>query len=161
MGGVKSPMNPSPPLVFLGGTCGKNNWRPRLIKEVHQVLPPGDPASYVLFDPVVADWNKEAQAREEEMKRRAHLHVYYLASPKLESPTDVSAYSLVEATMALYDRPESTLVVFDNSEITGHSREAMDQAQRVLRTRFPGVVLDDYSSLVDLLVHRLVYGMIR
>lgn len=147
------------PIIFLGGTCGNNNWRPGLIKEVEGILPPGDPATYTLFNPVVADWNAEVQAREEEMKAKADLHVYYLASPKLESPTDVSAYSLVEASMALYDHTANTLVVFDNSEITGHSLKAMNQALKVLSKRFPEQVLGSYQALVDRLVHRLTHRM--
>lgn len=146
-------------IVFLGGTCGNNKWRPKLIQDVQSSFGSGD-NSVLLFDPVVDDWNEAAQAKEEEMKAAASLHVYYLASPKLASPTDVSAYSLLEAAMALYDHPTKSLVVFDNSEIEGHSRKAMDQALRVLKKRFPTQVLGTYEELVETLVHRIFYKMI-
>lgn len=147
-----------PSIIFLGGTCGNNVWRPGLIEAVTRAVHPSDLDGVTLFDPVVKDWNEAAQAREEEMKAKADIHVYFIASPKLDSPTDVSAYSLVEATMALYDRPDHTLVAFDNTGIEGHSLKAMKQAAKVLATRFPGKVLASYESLVDTLAHRLRTG---
>jgi hypothetical protein len=119
-------------LIFLGGTAGKNNWRDSFIDEA--VRRGVERTS--LFNPVVADWNEEAQKKEEEAKAAATSFVFYLADP-MDGENHVSAYSMVEATMALYDNPDKTVVVFDHDAVVGHAAKAMKQAEKVLRTRFP------------------------
>ncbi len=119
-------------LVFLGGTCGQNNWRESFIAElvkrgVHEES---------LFNPVVKDWNDEAKDREERAKSSATHLLFYIADPK-EPGIQVSAYSMVEATMALYDRGPKTVVVFDTTGIEGHALKAVNQARKVLQKRFP------------------------
>lgn len=42
-------------LVFLGGTCGNNNWRDGFIA---RMVARGCPAEW-FFDPVVSEWNAE------------------------------------------------------------------------------------------------------
>jgi hypothetical protein len=117
--------------IFLGGTAANNYWRTAFTAEL---IREGVPVASI-FNPVVVDWNAEAQAREEDAKRRAAVHVYYIADPKQEG-NPLSAYSMVEATMALYDRPEDTVVVFDSSGVSGHPLKAMNQTAFVLRERF-------------------------
>jgi hypothetical protein len=120
-------------LVFLGGTCGNNIWRPGFIEALVAL---GVPAES-LFDPVVEHWDEAAQRNEEEKKAAATHMLFYIADPKFEG-VGISAYSLVEATMALYDRPDSTVVVFDLTGITlKHVIKAMNQACNVLKKRFP------------------------
>ncbi len=46
-------------LVFLGGTSGNNNWRDHFIS----ILVSKGIKEEILFNPVVKDWNEEAQAR--------------------------------------------------------------------------------------------------
>jgi hypothetical protein len=119
-------------LVFLGGTCGNNRWRDSFIAEA---VAAGVPRAS-LFNPVVEEWSDAAQWVEEAAKARATEFVYYIADPQQEGLT-VSAYSLVEATMALYDAPDRTVVVFDASGMSGHALKAMAQARTVLARRFP------------------------
>lgn len=134
-------------LVFLGGTVGCNTWREDLIADLH-----GDPR---LFNPVVEDWNEEAQASEERAKAEADVFVFYIANPR-QPGIPVSAYSLVEATMALYDAPESTVVVFKNAGIEGHSLKAVKQAEKILRARFPEAsILGSYTEMFEWLKGRL------
>lgn len=119
--------------VFLGGTAANNNWRDGLIEAlVSRGVSPD-----VLFNPVVKDWNEEVQRREETAKTEASHLVFYIADPKQEG-NPLSAYSMVEATMALYDKPERTVVVFDTDGMSGHPLKAMNQTLKVLKTRFPG-----------------------
>ncbi len=115
-----------------GGTAAKNGWRAGFVQELVQR---GIPAS-AFFDPVVADWNKEAQEREEAAKRDATHLIFYIADPRQEG-NPLSAYSMVEATMALYDKPGLTVVVFDTEGMEGHPLKAMNQTLKVLKTRFP------------------------
>lgn len=119
-------------LVFLGGTVANNNWREDFVN--HFTGQGID--SNLFFNPVVADWNDEAQKNEERAKKEASHFLFYLADPMQEG-NPLSAYSMVEATMALYDNPETTVVVFDNEGITGHALKAFNQTQKVLRKRFP------------------------
>ncbi len=95
-------------LVFLGGTVAKNEWRNGFIEALVKRGVPRES----LFNPDVKDWNKEAQQREEIAKKEAGYLVFYIADPKQEG-NPLSAYSMVEATMALYDQSNRTVVVFD------------------------------------------------
>jgi hypothetical protein len=118
-------------LLFLGGTCGNNDWRESFTTAL---LALGVPASAV-FNPVVKDWKQEDFEREEVAKKKASHLLFYLADPRLGHAA-VSAYSLVEATMALYDNPK-TVVVFDYEGVEGQARKSMNAAESVLRVRFP------------------------
>lgn len=129
-------------LVFLGGTVGKNLWRDQFIQDL--VARGVNPAQ--LFNPVVEDWNEEVQKREEEAKKNASHLVFFLGTPKLDG-IPLSTYSMLEATMALYDRPKETVVVFDPAGIEGHSLKAYKQSEKVLRARFPKANI--FSTLVE------------
>lgn len=125
------------PFVFLGGTCGDNAWRERFIEAwTRKGL-----SAALLFDPVVEHWDRTAQEREERMKREAEWLLFYIARPYGDSGL-LSAYSMVEATMALFDNPMRTVVLFDASGYKTEGREvearaSLLQSERVLRTRFP------------------------
>jgi hypothetical protein len=144
-------MNATAKLVFLGGTAGGNSWRDVLI----EALTARGVDPQCLFNPVVADWNPEAQAREEDAKAKASQLVYYVADPQQEG-NPLSAYSMVEATMALYDNPENTVVVFDPDGMSGHPLKAMKQALKVLKTRFPEAnIFGSRDEIVDWLTKEL------
>ena len=108
-------------LVFLGGTCANNGWRDGLIAELVDL----GISRECLFNPVVANWNEEAQANEEEAKANASHFVFYLADPN-QPGNPLSYYSAIEATMALYDHPDTTVVVFDNEGINPDSSQTVD-----------------------------------
>jgi len=130
-------------LVFLGGTVGNNPWRTKFIQDLvsHGV------EHSKLFNPVVADWTEEAQRREEVAKRNASHLMFYLGTPKMDG-IPLSTYSMVEATMALYDRAEDTVVVFDPEGIDSvHSLKAYKQTEKVLRARFPNANI--FSTLQE------------
>lgn len=119
-------------LIFLGGTCGGNNWRAPFTEILEERGIPSDK----IFNPVVSDWNPEAQAAEEKAKALASHHVYCIADPRQDG-NPISAYSILEAAMALYDKPETAVVVFDTTGMSGHPLKAMDQARKVLQERHP------------------------
>lgn len=138
-------------LVFLGGTAANNDWRTGLIE---RVVARGV-AKECLFDPVVKDWNAEAQAKEENAKRNASHHLYYIASPRQDG-NPLSAYSMVEATIALAKHPENTVVVFDHEGMDGHPAKAMKQTEKVLRAEFPsGNIFGSPQEAEDWLVKEL------
>lgn len=132
-------------LIFLGGTAGKNPWRKPFIQ---QLVARGVPRE-LLFDPVVADWDEAAQRREEEVKRNALLLVFYLADPR-EPGIPVSAFSLVEAAIAVCREPKRTLVVFDLEGVDGHARKVYEQTEGQLRSQDPSVpIFRDIAPALD------------
>lgn len=58
--------------VFLGGTCNGSLWRAELIKKL----------TCEFFDPVVDDWNEEAQLEEDKQKRDC-THNLFVITPKM------------------------------------------------------------------------------
>ena len=132
--------------VFLGGTVGTNTWREEVIAELTRR---GIPAE-ALYAPPVDDWTEEIQAREDAAKRQAAYHLYAIAHPG-GSREAVSAYSLVEAVMSLYDRPGQTVVAFDTSGMTGHVLKTMRKIIRDLHHRFPDAPIfdDNRDAAVD------------
>lgn len=144
--------NPMKRLVFLGGTCGNNNWRGGLI----QRLVERGVAAEVLFDPVVADWNEEAQRKEDEAKKIATYNLFYLGDPQQEN-NRVSFYSLLEATMGLYDAPERTVVVFDTTGMPKPMEKSNTKACKDLQKRFPNApIFGTLAEAEDWLVLKLV-----
>lgn len=119
-------------LVFLGGTCGNNTWRDGFVER----LTARGVAAEALFNPVVSPWNDEAQRREDEAKKNATANLFYLGDPK-QDDNRVSYYSLLEATMGLYDNPEKTIVVFDSTGMPKHAEKASAKACKDLKARFP------------------------
>jgi hypothetical protein len=118
-------------LVFLGGTSGNNNWRDNFIS----TLVSKGVRKEILLNPVVKDWNVEAQNREEKAKQDATHLIFYIADPKQED-NPLSTYSMIEATMALYDYLERTVVIFDTQRMSGHPLKVMNQVFKVLKNRF-------------------------
>lgn len=139
-------------LVFLGGTAANNNWRDGFIQTlVARGVPHG-----CIFNPVVKDWNEEAQRREEKAKVVASHTVFYISDPKQDG-NPLSAYSMVEATMALYDMPERSVVVFDTEGMSGHPLKAMNQTLKVLRKRFPKAnIFNTAENALDWLSYNLL-----
>lgn len=91
------------PTVFLGGTCGDSKWRGEIKKVLKSV-------GFGWFDPVVADWNEEAQA--EELKQRANCDIcLYVITPEMKG-----VYSIAEVVDDSNKRPEK--VIFVASRIT-------------------------------------------
>jgi len=134
--------------VFLGGTCGNNKWRKE--KFIPELMKKGV-SSDKFFDPVVADWTPACMAAEDEAKKESQYMLYYISDPKQEGNT-LSAYSLVEAIMGLYDDPDRTVVVIDTTYLPEkhHSMKALSKTLKDLKTRFPkGMILDDLDAVID------------
>jgi hypothetical protein len=139
-------------LVFLGGTCGKNIWRKGFIE---RLMACGVDPKW-LFDPVVPDWNEAAQAAEDKAKSEAKYMLYMLGDP-MEEGNHTSFYSLLEATMGLYDAPERTMVVFDTTGMPKHAEKASLKACKDLRARFPmSYIFSNLEEAEDFLINTLL-----
>lgn len=80
--------------VFLGGTCAETTWREELIPLLN--------INY--FDPVVEDWNEEAQ-KQEIFERENCDYCLYTITPKMQG-----VYSIAEIIQDSNERPEKTVV---------------------------------------------------
>lgn len=78
--------------VFLGGTCNGSTWRDELI-------PMLDSSKIDAFNPVVEDWNEEAQKVEDYHKENDDFTLYVL------TPEMVGVYSVFEVAMDSCKRP--------------------------------------------------------
>lgn len=137
-----------PVTIFLGGTCGNNKWRDVFLRKMEDADLPYRKygAGYEFFNPVVAEWNEEAQRKEDEAKRTSDFILFYIGDP---GDGTMSFYSLCEAIMALYDDPDRTCVCFDSSGLSPHAKKAMEKVQKDLKRRFPNE--DIYGSMDELI----------
>jgi len=79
--------------VFLGGTCAGSDWRDKLIKKL----------DVGFFDPVVDDWNEEAQKREIEERKTCDFVLYTITSDMK------GVYSIAEVVDDSNKRPKKTV----------------------------------------------------
>lgn len=89
--------------VFLGGTCANSLWRDALIPKLN--------ANITAFNPVVPNWNAEAQKRED-AERASNDYVLYCITPASES-----IYSAAEVVEDSNKRPERTLLVVIHEDL--------------------------------------------
>jgi hypothetical protein len=138
------------PLVFLGGTSGRNRWREGLIERLTKRGVPRE----ALFDPVVADWNDAAREREERAKADVEVMLFYLGDPQ-EPGIPLSAFTLVEATLAVCREPERTMLVFDLDAVSGHARKVYEQSAKLLRAQgSEAVIVEHLREAEDALARR-------
>lgn len=81
--------------VFLGGTCNNSTWRNRFIPML----------TIGYFNPVVEDWDEEAQARELKERETCDF-VLYCITPKM-----TGVYSIAEAVDDSNKRPTKTIFI--------------------------------------------------
>ena len=152
--------------AFLGGTCGKSNWRNWLNDRLNEA---GRDTSG-LFNPVVPNWNEAAQKLEDEVKATAPLQVYYLGDP--QDVVGFSIYSLFEAVQALYEEKpgvvlqylrrifgwspkQRTIVALDSTGMPDHLVKVMNKIYKDLAPKFPGQVFLGFDALVGFLTAEL------
>lgn len=103
--------------VFLGGTCNGSSWRDKLIPMLR--------ASISAFNPVVKDWNAEAQAREIVARETSDINLYCI-TPKM-----TGVYSIAEVIDDSNKRPEKTCLIVlptdDDATFPEHALKSMNQ----------------------------------
>jgi hypothetical protein len=107
--------------VFLGGTTNNSDWRDKLIKDL----------KIDYFNPVVKDWNEEAQKREISERKNCDF-VLYVITPKMEG-----VYSIAEVIDDSNKRPEKTILAYltedDGKEFTKHQIKSLDMVGKMVK----------------------------
>lgn len=103
--------------VFLGGTTNNSNWRDELIPML----------KIDYFNPVVTDWNEEAQKKEIN-KRKDCDYLLYVITPKMEG-----VYSIAEAIDDSNKRPEKTIFCFLDKD--GEKEFSKHQLKSLIMTK--------------------------
>lgn len=85
-------------VVFLGGTCNDDPWREEVMKGL-------DERGVPYFNPVVADWNEEAQKREEEIKAKPDTIQLFVITSKM-----TGVFSIAEVVAAAYTDDQHTVL---------------------------------------------------
>lgn len=106
--------------VFLGGTTNNSNWRDELIKSL----------KIDYFNPVVKDWNEEAQKKEIKERKECDF-VLYVITPKMEG-----VYSIAETIDDSNKRPEKTIFCYlledENKEFSKHQLKSLDMTGKMV-----------------------------
>lgn len=103
------------PKIFLGGTCNNSTWRDDLIKLL----------KIDHFNPVVDDWNEEAQKREEQEREDCDFCLYVI------TPLMTGVFSIFEVADDSNKRPEKTIFCFldkdEDKEFDKHQKKSLNQ----------------------------------
>lgn len=106
--------------VFLGGTANNSEWRKYIIDRI----------KIDYFDPIVDDWNEEAQERER-LERENCDFVLYVITPKM-----TGVYSIAEVVEDSIKRPQKTLFCIlnedDENEFTEHQYKSLNQVKEMV-----------------------------
>lgn len=116
--------------VFLGGTCNESTWREILISML----------KIDYFNPVVDNWDEEAQKNEMIEKENANYCLYVI------TPLMSGVYSIAEVVDDSNKRPEKTILCILNNDYNEKDKEHVERCKRMFD--FPE---GDNLSLQDLL----------
>jgi len=109
------------PEVFLGGTTNDSDWRDKLIPKL----------KINFFNPIVKDWDEEAQKREIE-KRETCDFVLYVITPKM-----MGVYSIAETVDDSNKRPEKTVFCVlekdGDAEFNKHQIKSLEMTKKMIK----------------------------
>ena len=102
--------------IFLGGTCNGDPWREEFIMNWKKNIITNPDFNVLkkidLFNPVVDDWNEEAQKKEEEVKKTACINLFVI-TPKMKG-----VFSIAEAVECSHKTNTKTIfAVYDKHDI--------------------------------------------
>lgn len=122
--------------VFLGGTCAGHDWRSDLMPKL----------KIDYFNPVVSDWNAEAQHNE--LRERASAdYVLYVITPGIRG-----VYSIAEVTDDSNKRPKKTVFCIHETNGTFDRKmmKSLDAVGRLVERN--GGVYTSFDHLPEVLV---------
>lgn len=122
--------------VFLGGTCADSKWRDQMKTFL-------DEEKIKYFDPVVDDWNEEAQARELQEREKCDFCLYVI-TPKMQG-----VYSIAEVVDDSNKRPHKTVFVClatdDNTKFMENGLKSLKQVGKMVKEN-GGQVFDNLKD---------------
>lgn len=122
--------------VFLGGTCNESTWRNRMMIYLHE-------EGLEWFNPVVDDWNDEAQANELRERETADFCLYAI------TPKKTGDYAIAEVVDDSNKRPDKTVFVLlrrdGDIEFTDRQWKSLGAVARLVK-RNGGTVFDNLKS---------------
>lgn len=89
-------------VIFLGGTCADSTWRQEFLARWKKI-----DTKTKCFNPVVDDWNEEAQKKEEETKNNARVNLFVI------TPEMIGPFSCVEAVECAHKDENVFFAVYD------------------------------------------------
>lgn len=86
--------------IFLGGTYNNSNWRDKFISSMNKTC-----SSITMFNPVVDNWNDEAQKEEERQKKNCLIQLFCI------TPRMTGVFSIAELIDASNKNPSTTVAL--------------------------------------------------
>lgn len=124
--------------VFLGGTCNGSKWRDILIPKL----------KIDYFNPVVENWDEEAQKREIEERQNCD-YCLYVITPKM-----TGVYSIAEVVEDSIKRPEKTLFFYlevdQKKEFDQHQLKSLKQVAQMVKNN-GAKVFENSKELINFL----------
>ncbi len=102
--------------VFLGGICADSTWREELIPQL----------KISFYNPVVEDWNEEAQAEEIKQRETCDYCLYTITS-EMEG-----VYSIAEAVDDSNKRPHKTIFCIIGEGFNDHQLKSLRQVGKMI-----------------------------
>ncbi len=136
--------------VFLGGTCGNpesatyNHWREYVVMPL--LMRAGIPEEAII-NPVVLSRTTESDAREAQAKQDAHTILFFHITHPGTPGNEVSAYSIFELVMALYDHTDRVVISYDRDSFSKSVARSIESGMRDIRSRFPHAPI--FDNLAD------------
>lgn len=124
--------------VFLGGTCNDSTWREKLIQKL----------KIDYFNPVVKDWTKECQEREEIEKKKSKF-LLYVITPKM-----TGVYSIAEVVDDSNKRPKRTIFCIlekdDDKMFDEGQLKSLNQVKKMVKNN-GAIVCTNLDEVADFL----------
>lgn len=106
--------------VFLGGTANNSKWREELIPHLEE-------ANIPYFNPVVEDWNEQAQ-REEIKQRKECDYVLYTITKEI-----LGFYAIAEVVEDSNKRPAKTIFCYLEEGFNKHQIKSLQATARLVK----------------------------
>lgn len=132
--------------VFLGGTCNNSTWR----DDLSLLLNTARQTKVVdLFNPIVDDWNEQAQKNEEEYKRDADIQLFVI------TPLMTGVFSIAEAVDCSNKYPNRcafcVLKEDAGSKFTDSQIKSLNQVSKMIADNH-GHIFDSLQGVADFII---------
>jgi len=127
--------------VFLGGTCGRSNWRAIFM----------DKLKCDYFNPIVEDWTEECIAVENDEKdNKCNIHLYVITSETK------GAYSIAEAVASSFDKSKHTILhIVPDDFSDGELRSYSAICALIHKNEQDATISDNLIDTIDLINNEL------